>query len=61
MARKARSARPPKLRRLDLKIKVRMKSIVSLEWGCAYSFPTPAKVAVPLIVVSELYRSPKTD
>ncbi len=48
-------------RSLDLGIKIRSHSIVSLEWGCAYAFPVPAAQAIPLIVVSELYRSPKTQ
>jgi hypothetical protein len=61
VARKARASRPPKLRALDLRVKIRAQSIVSLEWGCAYAFPVPAAQAIPLIVVSELYRSPKTQ
>ena len=59
MARKARAAKPPKLRTLDLEVKIRAQSIISLEWGCAYAFPMPAATAIPLIVVSELYQSPK--
>ena len=44
---------------MDLQIKVLRTSIASLEWGCAYAFVVRPEVAVPLKVVSPLYRSPK--
>ena len=48
------------LQKLDLQIKPVRKSIASLEWGCAYAFQVKPEVAVPLIVVSDLYQSPRT-
>ena len=46
---------------LDLHITARTKSIATLEWGCAYAFPVKPEVAVPLVVISDLYRSPRAN
>lgn len=60
MAAKSRvKQKQPSRGRLDLQIKVLQKSVASLEWGCAYAFPVKREVAIPLVVVSELYRSPQ--
>ena len=47
------------VRSMDLQIASRTKSIATYEWGCAYAFPVDPKIAVPLVVVSPLYRSPR--
>jgi hypothetical protein len=57
---KRRAKRKGSSRSLNLQIKLQAKSVASLEWGCAYAFPVRPEVAVPLIVVSDLYRSPAT-
>ena len=56
----SRAKRRKPSRKLDLHITVIRKSIASLEWGCAYAFQVKPEVAVPLIVVSDLYQSPRT-
>ncbi len=57
----AGGSRKEPVRNLDLHIIARTKSIATLEWGCAYAFPVNPEVAVPLVVVSDLYRSPRTN
>ncbi len=49
------------LEALDLHITARTKSIATLEWGCAYAFPVRPEVSIPLVVVSNLYRSPRAS
>ncbi len=49
------------IRDMYLQITSRTKSIATLEWGCAYAFPVKPEVAVPLVVVSDLYRSPRAN
>lgn len=49
------------VRELDLGIVERTKSIATLEWGCAYAFPVDPEVSIPLIVVSDLYCSPRPN
>jgi hypothetical protein len=59
MAPRSRAKRSRPARKLDLEIRVRGRSIASLEWGCAYAFPVKPGLSIPLIVVSDLYQSPR--
>jgi hypothetical protein len=49
------------IRDLDLQITSRTRSITTLQWGCAHAFAVSPEVAVPLVVVSDLYRSPRAN
>ncbi len=55
----AGGSRKEPVRNMDLNITARTKSIATYEWGCAYAFPVDPEVSVPLVVVSDLYRSPR--
>ena len=61
MRAKSHARRKVSARKLDLNIKVLKQSVGALEWGCAYAFPVRPEVAVPLVVVSALYQSPRTE
>ena len=54
-------SRKEPVRNMDLHITARTKSIATYEWGCAYAFPVDPEVSIPLVVVSDLYRSPRAN